>query len=253
MKKYIYYFTFLLCGIGSSCYKNQQTENSSIQISSLVDLTDKLVVLPDALSLLSFFDMKNDSKKSVSFRLTTTTDKLLNPATEFYLPIDSITEEDNKFDDPYFREKIILQFYKNVKEAIAKVSVIQQLDSAIQFSECFRSIANELTLINANKKSKNYLFVYSDLFENSSLYNIYSHKNNTSESIKMELEKKFIASHLLPENLSNITIYFIFQPKTREEDQLYATVFSVYKKILTERGATIILSPNNPNYGTANF
>lgn len=253
MKKYIYYFSFLLSINCTSCNKNQQSENNSIHISTLVDVTDKREVFPDALTILSIMDMKNDSKKSVSFRLTTTTDKLLNPTIELYLPTDSITEIDNKIDDPYFREKAILHFYKNLKEAFAKVNAIQQLDSTIQFSECFNSISSELTLINANKKSKNYLFLYSDLFENSNLYNLYAHKTSTPESIKRELEKKFTASNLIPENLFNITIYFIFQPKNREEDQLYATVFSVYKKLLVERGATIILSPSNPNYGTANF
>jgi hypothetical protein len=253
MKKYIYYSLLLLCGIGSSCNKNQQSENSSIQISSLVDITDKRIVFPDSLTILSFFDMKNDSKKSVFFRLVTITDKLLNPTTELYLPTDSATEKDNKADDPYFREKAILQFYKMVKETIAKINTTQQQDSSLNFSECFSSIASELAHINANKKSKNYLFVHSDLFENSNLYNIYYHNKNTLEAIKKELEKRFIESHLLPENLAYTTVYFIFQPKTREEDQLYTTVFLVYKKLLTERGANVILSSNNPNYGTANF
>ncbi len=253
MKKYIYYFPLLFFVIGSSCSKNTQGEKNSIQISSLVDITDKRIVFPDALTMLSFFDMKNDSKKSVFFRLVTTTDKLLNPVTELYLPTDSVTEIDNKADDPYFREKSILQFYKSVNEAFTKTNTTLRTDSSIKFSECFSSIASELTLLSTNKKSKNYLFVYSDLFENSTLYNIYAHKNNSQEFVKLHLEKKFTTSHLLPENLSNITVYFIFQPKTREEDQLYATVFSVYKKLFMERGATVILSPNNPNYGTANF
>jgi hypothetical protein len=253
MKKYIYYSLLLLCGMNTSCNKNEQSENATMQIAILVDVTDKRIVFPEALNILSLLDMKNDSKKSVLFSLATMTDKILNPRVELFLPTDSITEIDNKADDPYFREKAILQFYKTVKEAIAKTNTIVEADSSIQFSECFSSIASELTLISRNKKSKNYLFVYSDLFENSTLYKIYAHKNNSQESIKKELEKKFTTTHLLPENLSNITVYFIFQPKTREEDQLYATVFSVYKKILTERGATVILSPNNPNYGTANF
>ncbi|MBP6024908.1 hypothetical protein [Ferruginibacter sp.] len=249
MKTLLMVTLFLNALVCTSCNKKQRHQTASIQVTALVDITDPRDVLPDAETLLSFYEFTKDKNIKALFRITATTDKLLNPVAEHHLASGDETEKDNQFDDPDYREKLVLSFYTNVRQAVSAFNTKAQQDTLLGHSECFRSIAGELTRMVENKTDKSLLVVYSDLAENSDLLNVYT-KIAPEQIFKHpdSVLQKFEATKLLPRSLSGFTVLFIFQPKNREEDKLFAAMAEMYKKMLSALGAKVIIRSDNPKY-----
>lgn len=249
MRKITIYTLLLVSIVYISCGSREMKQETSRQITAMVDITDRRIVLPDAETILSLFDLKGDKDKEAFFRMTTITDKLLNPFVEERLPFGTVTEKDNQFDDPDFREKQVLAFYRKVRQAVDTFTVHNKEDSTLPQSECFRSIASELTKMKERKTDKSVLLVYSDLAENSDLLRVYD-----SASLKLLLsnpdsvQRRFEATKLLPNDLTGYTIVFIFQSPTKGADIVCNSMGEIYIKMLRERGAKVIVTADNPKY-----
>ncbi|HAO09405.1 MAG TPA: hypothetical protein DCQ50_21035 [Chryseobacterium sp.] len=239
----------LVMAVYSSCQKKHKQQPLSVQVTSLVDITDPRAVMPDAETILSCFDFTNDKDKEAFFRLTTTTDKLLNPVSENHLASGYETEKDNQFDDPDYRKKLVLSFYSGIRECVNKFNTKSQHDSILRYSECFRSIASELVRMKENKADKSLLLVYSDLCENSDLFSVYK-KTATEQLLKHpdSVLQKFESTGLLPEDLSHFTVTIIFQPRSRDQDRLFNAMAELYKRMLSNRRAKVIIGSDNPKY-----
>jgi hypothetical protein len=247
MKTYSIIMLLFTAGVLNSCGKSPEHKSPSVQVTALVDITDARDVLPDAESLLSFYEFQKDKNTGAVFMLTTTTDKLLNPVSGYCLASGDETEKDNQYDDPDYREKLVLSFYSDIRQSVDAFNIKARQDTILKHSECFRSIAGALTKMKENKADKNLLAIYSDLGENSDLFSVYG-KTVTDYLLKHpdSVIQKFEATGLLPQNLSGFTVRIIFQPKNRQEDQLFNAMATVYKKMLTARGAKVVVSVDNP-------
>jgi hypothetical protein len=249
MIKITIYILVLVGAVYISCGSREMKQETSMQITAMVDITDRRIVLPDAEAILSLGDLKEDKDKEVMFRLTTMTDKLLNPAVEERLPSGSITEKYNQFDDPDFREKQVLSFYKKVRRLVDTFTVHNIEDSTLPQSECFRSIVGELSRMKEQNSDKSVMVVYSDLGENSDLFRVYD-----SASFKLllsspdSIQRRFEATKLMPDNLSDFTVLFIFQPPDKEADNICNKMALIYKKMITARGGKVLLIADNPKY-----
>jgi hypothetical protein len=249
MRTITIYILVLVSAVYVSCGSREMKQEASMQITAMVDITDRRIVLPDAETILSLCDLKGDKEKEVMFRLTTMTDKLLNPAVEERLLQGSITEKDNQYDDPDYREKQVLAFYGKVRKAVDTFTVHNIEDSTLPQSECFRSIAQELTRMKEQHRDKSVMVVYSDLGENSDLFRVYD-----SASFKLlltnpdSIQRRFEAANLMPDNLSDFTVLFIFQPPDKEADNICNKMAMIYKKMITARGGKVMLIAGNPKY-----
>ena len=248
MKTFPIYVLLFVSAVFNSCNKNKKHPPDTVNITALLDITDPMAIFPDAESLLSIYDFPKDKNKEAFFRLTTTTDKLLNPAIELHLPPAETTKKDNQFEDPDFREKEVLAFYEEVRKSIASFNTQKLEDTTLEHSECFRSIAGELTLMKEHKTGKCLLAVYSDLAENSDLDIVYGSGLQQLLKHPDTTLKRFETTGLLPNDLSGFTVLFIYQPKDREDDQRFNTMVRLYQKMLSKRGATVIVSADNPKY-----
>jgi hypothetical protein len=112
MRMITIYTLLLVSTVYISCISREMKQETSMHITALVDITDRRIILPDAETILSLFDFKSDKDKEAYFRMTNITDKLLNPSVEERLSSGTVTEKGNQFDDPDFREKQVLAFYK---------------------------------------------------------------------------------------------------------------------------------------------
>jgi len=217
------------------------------QIESLIcDRTDKQLVLPSASVILSGFDFVHDQSKEATFRLRLITDRQLMPVVTYRLPSENDGENDNTFDDPQYREKSILQFYQDVKKAVSEIS---ETDSVCLHSECFRTIADELTVLSKSDATKKSLWIFSDGFENSNLFSLYtSDGQRTLLKHPQEIAAIFSKTGLLPENLKNISVCFVYTPASREIDRLFAATVQVYKAMLEQRGASVTIQATTSNH-----
>ncbi|MDP4103345.1 MAG: hypothetical protein Q8935_00210 [Bacillota bacterium] len=220
--------------------------NRSIDVIALVDITDQQTVLPQAESILKLYDFDSDRNIKASFSICSISDRQLNPQKDTYLPNGSVTEKDNLQDDPYYREKQILSFYNGVRKDINDFIATNKNDTSLNHSECFRTIADELSDMKNNQARKKILLIFSDLQENSNLFDCYKTKDQELLDKKQgEVLKIFEQAHLLPNDLKGIITIFIFNPRNRKDDQHYMSMVSVYKKILKSRGAIVKVQANS--------
>lgn len=81
--------------------------------------------------------------------------------------------------------------------------------------------------------------------EKSDIYNAYKQLSHmTAEAIAC----KFQSAIAVPKNLKGINIFFVFQPKTREEGKYYSKMLEVYKQLLQSAGAIIHVQANNTEF-----
>jgi len=219
--------------------------NRSVDLIAIVDVTDKQTVLPQAESILKLYDFDSDRNIKASFRICSITDRQLNPKKDTYLPNGSVTEKDNLQDDPYYREKLILSFYNGVRKDINDFSATNKNDTSLNHSECFRTIADELNDMKNNQAQKKILLIFSDLQENSDLFDCYKTKDQELLDKKQgEVLKIFEQANLLPNDLKGIITIFIYDPRYRKDDQRYMSMVSIYKKLLESRGAIVKVQAN---------
>lgn len=238
MKKNIIYALTLLF---ISCSHKQQVEPKSVVLTVLYDCTDIRKIQPNAEFILSLYGLDKAKETEAYFRVTTTTDMVLNPSREAYLPNSIATERANSNEDPYFREKNVLIFYSQVRQAIKENITSVEVKKNYNHSECFRTMCREITALQKKKCTKSILTVYSDLQENSDMATTYGQTKIDTARIK----KTYIKSNLLPNNLTGLTIYFIFQPRDREEDKKFIMMYDLYQKLFEERGAKTVLQSDN--------
>lgn len=233
-----------------SCFNAQkQQQPHSIYVTAVVDITDHRQVYPNAESILPIFNFNNAENSEATFRICPVTDRELNPDIEFHLPNNIETEKSNSYDDPDFRKKVIVQFFSSIRKTITEFNTKVKSDTSVAHSECFKCISNELENLVQHKSNKGVLLVYSDLQENSAILNCYTRFNqklliSNPENIVGVFEKTV----LLPKDLKNITVSFVYNPVSREDDIRFMAMLKVYKKLLLSRGAKVTVSANNPTY-----
>lgn len=229
-----------------SCNESISEIKHSMYITTILDITDQNKVLPDAEAIIKLYEFNSDKNIEAGFKICTLTDKQLNPDKSLHLSDGSITEKDNIQDDPSYREKLIVSFYDAIRKAVADLITANKGVPPLHNSECFRTISTEIQAMINNHAEKNILLVFSDLQENSELFNCYKKSNQELLHKKpTQVSRIFEDAHLLPKDLRFIKIYFVFAPGNREEDKMYMGMIEVYKKLLEPRGATIIVQANN--------
>jgi hypothetical protein len=229
----------------SAC--KQSSHEQGCYIDVINDVTDQHILRPQAQSILELFNLSENKNEGANFRYSEIRDLHLVPFTTFYLPDESVTEGMNKKNEPLFREKIILNFYDSIKKTLSNANVKPD-SSFLNHSECFRSVSNELTVLAQDKSAKRILIVFSNLFENA-IINVYS--RGTKHLLYKnpdEIKKIFQNTHLLPDRLTGITTVFVYEPENRENDQLFNAMIGIYKSLLLERGAKVIIQANNTHY-----
>ena len=216
----------------------------STTISVIIDPTDKREIQPAINPILVLFNCQQYTNDACSFRLSAITDKKLNPTYSTSLPDAATTERLNEADDAQFRNKMIIQFYAAIRRKFEEA--YKQFDTTrkMAHSECWATINAELHVLSENKSTRRFLIVASDLMERS---DVDAYKDINENNIKL-ITNKFYSNSQPPQSLQGITIFFIYQPRTRKEDKQFATMINIYKRLLGERGAKIIVQATNTLY-----
>ncbi len=235
-----------------ACKKvHTDTARQSIDVHILVDTTDPHILYPEANPILgSIFDFEHDPDKSATFRFTTISDKRFNNVIEYHIADGATSERHNKDEDPNYREKVVLGFYNAIRTTCADFSASCKSLKSRCYSECYAGIAGELVLLSQSKANQKVLLVFSDLQENTpdgfSCYTIegqellFSNQDTVMQILQSQQQ--------FPNNLKGITVYFIFQPRTRLEDRQYFIMVNIYKRFLETRGARVIINTTNKYY-----
>ena len=243
MKKLLISF----CGfVIISCNSERQKEQADMDITVIRDITDRHELQPEANSILGLYNLVKNKSAGASFRYHEITDKVLVPIVSLHLPDVSDTKRINRKNEPFFRQRIILNFYDTIRKTLSLADTKSD-SSTLAHSEIFKTLCDEIRLLSQSKSKNRILLVFSNLFENSSLSVYEKQTKNLLIKNPLKIADKFERFHLLPENLSGIKVFFLFKPTTRDEDFDYLKMIDVYKHLLEPRGAKIIVQATN-NY-----
>jgi hypothetical protein len=209
----------------------------STAVTAIGDVTDPKQLWIRSVSILPLYNFTQYPNAEAWFNLTAISDKQINPSFRYHLPTAQEAEQYNAYGDEQYRTKTIIQYYSQIRQAIDTFYRIFDTTASLNNSECFSVIATELTRLQHLPAERKFLLVYSDLMERS-VVDAYS--NSTPQEISNRLLQYFP----IPDSLTGIKVWIIYQPGTRSEDQQVNRMIQVYQQIIEARGGTLEVKTN---------
>lgn len=236
--------------IAASCNKNViSNADQDIIVTVVGDITDSLACVPTASPILKLFDFQTNMNHSGTCRFALISDKKLNPIEEISIPDGLKSARDNVNEQVDYREKLVHSFYGKVRRSMNNFPEKYSIANTLNYSECFSTIANELNYLANSKARQKILLIFSDLQENTNDFSCYAPEGK--ELLQTDVDKVinlFLKETPLSDKLSGITVFFVYQPLSIEQDSNYAQMIALYKKLLTSRGAKIVVQATNKSY-----
>lgn len=223
-----------------SPYKRQKSNQASVAVSVILDVTDtQRAYWPKGNDVLRLYHYAQNPNSEGLFRLRAISDKRLAPVISYRLADTESMGKDND-DDPQFRNKSIIAFYSTVRAAMNNFYSQTDTSKSLSNSECFRVISDELVYLSKIKSDQRILIVASDLMEKSDLMDCYSAGLSSSKTTA----KIFDKFDLLPKDLTGVTVIFLFNPTDRNADKKFAFMSEVYSILLKSKNAKIKVQAN---------
>jgi len=226
----------------TSCSRQKQ-DTGSIAVSLIHDQTDDMKLKPDYSLLKRIYSFNEWPDRQAAFCATAISDKRLNPTFEAHLSNAEYTEARNESDDVNDRKRNIGAFVERVKTIVSALTDSTNRPRTFDHSECFSTVAKSLTELCNNKSQKRLALIYSDLAENSSFSMYCSGGFQIKDTGRIKARLLELAK--LPKSLNGIQVYLLYQPVSREDDQRYFVLSSVYRSLLSERGAEVTVAATN--------
>lgn len=221
------------------CFCNTTKTKYQTHATAVVfDKTDTMLVKPNADAILGASNINKQIDAAYSFSITTISALEHAPVYTVAVGNKEETEKYNINEIPDFRNVVIRQFISQVKDTIhycLKDSIIKEFST----SSCFATIAKTIANPVFKKADTKHVFVYSNLFEFSSLLDIYH--SNVSVA---EILNQFEATNVLPNSLTNTKVFIVYQPRNKIDDDRFIKMFQVYKIILKKRGCEVVQKSN---------
>jgi hypothetical protein len=218
----------------SACTNEQQSASGS-EGCLLIDKTDSMYLYPTADDMTKLAKLKEDPWQSFSFTIATIEDKDITNSKHF-----SIDDENAITGELDLRYGKIAHLKKDMKVYLD--SVHNTKIKAIPHSIIYKSLCLTLNDL-ANKHVANrYLIACTDWMENSYCVNFYDTTIQrllvtNPTYIKNLLEKE---AGVLP-NLQGIHIYFVYSPKSYEDNAKYRLASNFFEWLLKSKGAIVHL------------
>lgn len=228
-KNYIKMIVLFSLILNNAC----QTETPVLEVETvvLIDGTDELKEVPE----FEFFKKKIKPESQINssiFRCGLINDIEFSGINQIELKTKLTNEETQE--EIYLRRN---QFIKKCKEAYEnQLKSVTEKDHSIIFSV----VVKQLNILSQSTASQRAIYLFSDLYENSDLLNVYNPsqfkdlKKNKSKYIQ-QFESKYPL-----QNLNGIEVYFLYKPKDFDDNMKYKELYELYISILTNKGAKCI-------------
>lgn len=216
--------------------------NSSPHTSETVvmrDLTSTHLAQPSAAEIIPFADLDSQIWNGAEFSYLNVSDVSLNPDRQTRIEV-----ADQLRSNEFEREDAVAKF----KNDIARIIENGQHDSiGREKSSIYIPVASQLNRLAASSATARTLFLYSDLMENESSLSFYDTRTyGLLASDPAKLKDRLAAQQPLAD-LSGITVYIIYQPETPKADDAFRRTSSLYRALLEEHGATVVIAANLTN------
>lgn len=218
-----------------------------VHLRVVVDITDTITIAPDSIETLRALNLHVNRNSASRVGVTVISDKELNPVEELVLPDQETALKNHPCDDVHCRDKEVQQFYSHILKAMRNIDTPADSTEALGHSEVLKTLAKQLQELKDDKRfTKKVLWVFSDLMENSALFNSYIKPMETKEE-RDSLKKLIADANILPDSLYGINVSFFYNPANRESDIKFNQIAGIVADLLREKGAIVIILASNKN------
>ena len=202
----------------------------------LIDITDPLLVTPEADDFKGRFGFQKDLWKAGHMRIRSITEF------EFSLVYEtSIPSANSWFSNEGQRIGEVNGFFSFLEGSID--TVLTSENDRVQ-SSIYKTVLGELKLLSSSNHRVRELYIFSDLREHSSLMSTYQpYVLKRLQDDPDSVRKQFESAGQLPE-LTGIRVHIIFQPKDFYAGKPFEAMARIYKSMLEDKGAVVIISNN---------
>jgi hypothetical protein len=240
----------LLLPFLSSCSKGAGAPAvRSTKVVLIDDLTDSFQLRPAPDPILSLYGFGKHKEQEAALDYVIINDRLLNATESIHLKSGAESEKDNMTDDVHYRDHLIQSFYAAVRKAFRDDPVRFTTERNIDQSRVFCTISSQLRRLASSHYQQKIMVVFSDLQENTSVFNAYAPESRRLLQQDPERVGSMLSRECgVPNRLEGITIYFCYWPRNRAEDERFMDMLSVYQLMLEKRGARIFFQAASDNY-----
>ena len=235
-KQLIYYAVCMLCATSLYACAKTVSNTQSTTVSVLWDKTDTLLSNPDVSKIVGLYDLTTNRWNGGYFSYASITDVDFNQRLSTQLIPDNLWSGNE-----LKRKKQVQLFFQTVDSILHQSETIKagRLHSSI-----YRSVINEMVRLQSEPSNSHLLLLYSDLQENSDLFNIYDKSSLHQLMSKPELIKAMFEKAMPIPDLKGITIYILFQPKSQEDNRIFNSMSGLYRDLLVKHGAIVLIQAN---------
>lgn len=228
MKTPTYYIALILAVASIGC--TTQATHYDTEISVLIDRTDRLSVYPTAERILALAELTENTWQGVKIRVSYISDKDINEETIFALP-----QQNRLLYGIKKREAEVARFVKNLSGFFASVDTTSTFGHSI----IYRSVARHANILSTSHARKKHLLVYSNMMENSEVWNFYDPATLTVIRENPEAVCQVIERSVPLGTLSGVDIWLLHTPATYEENTIYMSVARVWATLFEQKGARV--------------
>lgn len=242
-----YRMLFLLVAMLPAC-ANRQGQLPLIDDVIVKDRTEPHKLVPMARAHIQALHLGENKGQEITLRYVEVLDQKTTPILVMHLPNAATTALQNNRNIPFYQERLTLQFIDTLQKLLPNENLIEE-NSPLGYSEIFATVAKQLGGLAKRPARYKHLYLYSDLKERSTLFD--SYLNGNQELLAHHVDRVvalFKSQGLLPKSLSGITLYLIYEPRSRDDDIVYSRMENVYRRLLEPLGAKIIQQAQNKSF-----
>lgn len=241
-------YTLFLVVLFTSCRQGGQEQMPVYDDVILNDRTDPHLLHADPQAHIASLHLSDNKTQEITLRYQEILDKQITPVRVLHLASEAETDARNKNDLPLYREHVVLRFMDTIQKTLCPSPATGD-SGRLGHSEIFHVLAHHLSLLTERQALMKREFIYSDLQEHSALFDSYSKDGQQLLTLHLDsIIHLFKTQRLLPTRLTGIRVYFIYEPRSREDDRKYALMVDVYRRLLEPLGARVIQQAQNKSF-----
>ncbi len=219
------------------CWSCKSKEPTSIIVSVLADKTDSLIPSPQVAHIKPFFEDDGTVDGKRIFRFQTITNTNVNTAYKAELKARSVLGNSLQ------RKADVFGFYRQIDTLLNQKN---DFEKQYHNSSIIIPLLEQLKRVNESNANRKILLLYSDIFEASDVFNIYSLKDKRQLLYNRETVIADFRSQFDVPQLDGVELYIIYYPRTMNENRLFDAMSLLYRELFKNSGLKIHIGIDNP-------
>lgn len=228
----------------SSCFTDEIPAQSTC-VHVIYDVTQASECRPAVSSLLPLFDFDGGDTYA-EFKLTILRGRLLNAAV-------TITQDDipgTESKKSRLRRSECIDTFRSGIETQLRTFPLKFTEPPLRVrKETYKTFASEIWELARSRAGRKVIVVYSGLEEEQPDFSTSSKESvELMKTDPIAVGEKLLRGKSLPDVLPGLTVIFVFNGNTEKENETFRHMSAVYKELLLDRGAQVIIQSQSNRF-----